>query len=173
MIRWVSFQCKWWVTFRCNLTPRYLNDADIVEAASSGTQIHDDIEVLLKGPEIPLPKGVSFKDKDGNIRHRIRIKWWNTSLQASYPDLAMVPSGEADNLPDCRIAGSLIRHYEYGSAEPPVFFGHYWLTGTPAPIGPNLVCLDYSAGKGGKLMAYHWREGDTGPLIPERFVTSA
>ncbi len=39
--------------------PRHLNDTDIVEAATSGTQVHDDIEVLLKGPEISLPKGVS------------------------------------------------------------------------------------------------------------------
>ncbi len=29
MIRWVSFQCKWWVTFRCNLTVRALSRVGI------------------------------------------------------------------------------------------------------------------------------------------------
>lgn len=46
------------------------------------------------------------------------------------------------------------------SAEP-VFFGHYWLTGTPRPLGPggNAVCLDYACGRGGPLVAFRAPEG--------------
>jgi len=50
--------------------------------------------------------------------------------------------------------------------EPPVIFGHYWLPKEwpPAPILPNVTCVDYSAGKGGPL-AYSFdperaREGE-------------
>ncbi len=36
----------------------------------------------------------------------------------------------------------------------PLFVGHYWRSGTPAPICPNIACLDYSAVMYGKLVAY-------------------
>ncbi|MNZ93683.1 hypothetical protein D3C78_1127620 [compost metagenome] len=42
----------------------------------------------------------------------------------------------------------------YGADEPLLFVGHYWCKGTPAPIRPNLACLDYSAVMYGKLVAY-------------------
>ncbi len=42
----------------------------------------------------------------------------------------------------------------YPSAAKPVFFGHYWLTGTPVLQAKNALCLDYSAGKEGPLMSY-------------------
>jgi len=39
----------------------------------------------------------------------------------------------------------------------PVFCGHYWMTGTPQPQTPKVACVDYSAGKGGPLVAYQWQ----------------
>jgi hypothetical protein len=44
----------------------------------------------------------------------------------------------------------------YPSDAPPMFFGHYWLTGQPEPQAPNVACLDYSVGRGGDLVAYRW-----------------
>ncbi len=46
----------------------------------------------------------------------------------------------------------------YGADEPLLFVGHYWRRGTPAPIRPNLACLDYSAVMYGKLAAYRLDE---------------
>lgn len=38
-----------------------------------------------------------------------------------------------------------------------VFLGHYWMEGEPAPLAPNIACLDYSVAKpGGRLVAYRW-----------------
>lgn len=55
----------------------------------------------------------------------------------------------------------------YDLTEPPVIFGHYWLPidWPPAPIMTNVICGDYSAGKGGPLVAYSFdparaREGE-------------
>jgi hypothetical protein len=50
----------------------------------------------------------------------------------------------------------------------PVFFGHYWMTGQPSPQSPTAVCVDYSAGKGGPLVAYRWDAGEA--LTTDRFV---
>ena len=42
----------------------------------------------------------------------------------------------------------------YGLDQPPLFVGHYWLKGQPQPITHNIACLDYSAVKYGRLVAY-------------------
>ncbi|MBU44926.1 MAG: hypothetical protein CMN76_17025 [Spirochaetaceae bacterium] len=44
----------------------------------------------------------------------------------------------------------------YAKEAPPVFFGHYWNRGKAELEAENVCCLDYSAGKGGPLMAYRW-----------------
>src|ERR1700752_1155190 len=72
-------------------------------------------------------------------------------------------------MPACRTCG--LRHRAngkpYDATEPPVIFGHYWLPiGWPLdPLMPNVICVDYSAGKGGPLVAYSFdseraREGE-------------
>ena len=48
----------------------------------------------------------------------------------------------------------------YPASAKPVFFGHYWLTGEPVLQSPNALCLDYSAGKDGPLVAYRWEDGE-------------
>lgn len=152
-------------------TPQYLDAEFLQQACKRGTQAFRDVEILLKGPEIALPPGFAFHDKSGVERQHIRIQWWNEKRPVSYREMAMVPGGEAEKLPGQPVPESEIGDFSYGPEEPPVFFGHYWLTGQPAPIGNNLACLDYSAGKGGPLVAYHWQEGDTGPLRAERFIS--
>ena len=151
--------------------PAYLDLDYLVKACDETKPEYDDIEVILKGPEIGLPKGCSFHDKSDIERHNIRIKWWNDQCQVTYRDIAMVPEGEEVNLPDRPVPESQIGDFSYGRYEPPVFFGHYWLTGKPAPITGNLACLDYSAGMGGQLVAYHWKEGDE-QLFEKRFITA-
>lgn len=42
----------------------------------------------------------------------------------------------------------------------PVFVGHYWLTGSVAPLHDKVACLDYSGARGGPLVAYRWRGED-------------
>ena len=48
-------------------------------------------------------------------------------------------------------------------------FGHYWRSGTPQLTeAPNAACTDYSAVKGGHLVAYRW-SGEQ-QLDPSRFA---
>ena len=50
----------------------------------------------------------------------------------------------------------------------PSVIGHYWCEGIPALPAPNIACLDYSAVKYGRLVAYRW-DGET-PLNADNFV---
>src|SRR3546814_11180079 len=52
--------------------------------------------------------------------------------------------------------------------EPLLFVGHYWRRGRPGPLRDNLACLDYSAVKNGKLVAY--RLDSETRLDPAKFV---
>ena len=51
---------------------------------------------------------------------------------------------------------------------PPVFIGHYWMSGKPELQSPKVACVDYSAAKDGPLVAYRW-DGEQ-ELDASRFV---
>ena len=139
-----------------------------LEASTKGSELYQDIEVILKGKEMELPEGISFNDKDGKKRHEIRIKWWDESLetyqQASVSEIPSLNNSPAINIPkENKIAG-------YPNEDKPVFFGHYWFTGTPERIRDNVVCLDYSVAFGGPLIAYRW-DKQTQNINNESFIT--
>jgi hypothetical protein len=136
-----------------------------VKANQSGLPEYEAIERLLKGPEIRLPDGISFKDKDQNERHHVRIKWW-LNHPKTYRDYAFMP-GKTD-FPDLKLTREALK-IGYPSTGKPVFIGHYWLTGTPVTQCENIACLDYSIAGGGKLVAYQWNAGE-GQLRDENFV---
>jgi hypothetical protein len=108
---------------------------------------------LLKGVEASLPEGLSHFDKDGHRRTQIRVRWWLKPDTERTPAETVFPPDPS--LPDTRFTTS-DQWESYELTEPPVIFGHYWLPkDCPlAPIMPNVICVDYSAGKGGPLVAY-------------------
>jgi hypothetical protein len=124
------------------------------------------LETLLKGKEIPLPRDASFADSDGIVRRHIRVRWWDRGA-TSYRDAFLGTESVATAIPEDDIAGDHL--VEYSHDDVPVFMGHYWLTGKPAPLAPNIACLDYSVAKpGGKLVAYRWDGERT--LQADKFV---
>jgi len=132
----------------------YLGKDLLRMSCRKGTWQYTAIETILKGKEIVLKGGASFKDKDGNVRHNIRVRWWDKEV-ATYKDAFMGPESARTHIPDDEIAGDHL--VEYSHEAPPVFLGHYWMEGDPTPLAPNIACLDYSvANPGGKLVAYRW-----------------
>ena len=130
---------------------------------------YEAIETLVKGKEISLPDGTSFKDKDGNHRHEIRVRWWDKEAK-TYKDAFMGPPSAQAHIPEDPIDAEHLLPYAHDW--PPVFLGHYWLEGEPMPLAPNIACLDYSVAKdGGKLVAYRW-DGEE-ELSPAKFVRVA
>lgn len=101
-----------------------------VDASEKGSAAHNDIELLLKGPEFPLPEGHSFKDKDGHVRHAIRIAWWG-GQPANWGAMALHAEHVPSELREKPIPAAAFDFYP--SEAPPVFIGHYWLHGSPHP----------------------------------------
>lgn len=130
-----------------------LSDDQLIRAArrSTGDEMFALAEQITKGPECRLPQGYAFSDKDGTLRHDVRLQWWNASAR-TWRDIAIsVP--EVEDLPEQDLPETLTSQ-TYPVDERPVFFGHYWLNGTPVLQAPNALCLDYSAGKDGPLVTY-------------------
>lgn len=127
------------------------------------------LETTAKGPEAKLPDGHFFRDKNREQRRHVRLQWWRNDatdwryLAASVPNPAELPTTP---VPDA------VRHRTYPRDAKPVFFGHYWMTGVPALQAPNALCLDYSAGEGGPLLAYRV-EGDGAHRVDLANIVSA
>jgi hypothetical protein len=121
-----------------------LKDEYFAQAATDGNSLYTDIEILLKGLEVNLPNGESFKDKDGITRRNVRCKWWDPCLK-TFKECAIAPKETINNLPHTEISEDILERY-YG--DKPVFFGHYWyVEEAPKPLSDKAICLDYSVGK--------------------------
>jgi hypothetical protein len=123
---------------------------------------------LLRGTDMPLPHGLTLTSEEGFTRSFFRTKFWEEDPQ-TYGDIVFQPDALPEHVASTPLSsdqkGSLLR---YGLHEPLLFVGHYWRRGKPAPIRPNLACLDYSAVKYGKLVAY--RLDQEKRLDPGKFV---
>lgn len=131
---------------------------DEVLMAEREHPFHEATEILLKGPEIYMG-GVTYSDKDGHLRDKARLKWWD-STATTIANGAVVPGGSklSAALPDDRFS---LAGFPIDSTGPPVLYGHYWRSGdTPEVDGPLTACLDWSIAKGGLLAAYRW-SGET------------
>ena len=146
------------------LTPELL-----VHASDPERPEYAAVETRLKGRELKLPQDISFKDKDGNHRTEMRIKWWQHD-PSTYADLALPPYVVERNPGLSKVALPDGIETGYGRAEVPVLFGHYWFEGEPGPVSDNVACLDYSVPRPtGNLVAYRW-SGES-RLLRENFVS--
>jgi Calcineurin-like phosphoesterase len=136
--------------------------AGLREASRRGSDAYDAAEVLMKGPEALLPDGRDFKDKQGHTRHEVRLRWWDPAAR-TLRTAALGMDGMETNLPDLPVT----TEYHYRE-KIPVFFGHYWLRGTPVISGDHAACLDYSVAKKGFLTAYRWSGENV--LSPDNLV---
>jgi len=112
------------------------------------------LEVLTRGTDMKLPNDYTLKSRDGVVRSYFRTKFWVENA-LTYGELEFQP----DPLPTW-IADMVIsernrkRLVHYPSNEAPLFVGHYWLSSSPSLLTNNIACVDYSAVKGGSLVAY-------------------
>ncbi len=143
---------------------RAFTDGDFDELIARANDQYNEYEdslfepfsLLLKGPEMDLPEGLSFRDAEGVLRKRTRLRWWIDPKNANLQELSFQPGVE---LPPVEVPQEIHELDFYGENERPVFFGHYWLTGLPELIRNNVCCLDYSVAgyRGdGRLVAYRF-----------------
>jgi hypothetical protein len=108
--------------------------------------------VLTCGMEIPLPEGRFILDKTGHKHTEVRIASWR-DWASELHEIALVPRGQEHQLKDMEWPSELVISAIEGA---PVFVGHHWFTGHPVIESPKLACLDWSAARGGPLVAYRW-----------------
>lgn len=138
-------------------SPAGLIDMDFIYRSTD----HDTIEAriidrLTRGTGLLLPEDHVINGRDGFNRRHFRTKFWAASPK-TYGDVVFQP----DPLPD-HLHGRKLERDEherllyYPDKQKPLFFGHYWLQGEPQPLRHNIACLDYSAVKYGRLVAYRY-----------------
>lgn len=144
-----------------------LTETGIIDVNRRGTEAFRAAENVVKGVEFSLPAGAEFHDKSGTERHNVRVKWWREGNPAQWRDIAIGPPALHRQLLDEALRWPA--ELGYPENAPPVFFGHYWWAGEPAPIAANVACVDYSAGlPGGQLAAYRFSGEEV--LAKENFV---
>ena len=125
----------------------------LADSECEGSPLNAAVEDVLKGPELKLPAGLSIVDKAGHERDTVRVKWYEEPAGRTYRGYDF----GSDDVPDVAIEPAAVRGMTgYPADAPPVFVGHYWLTGTPVPLALNVACTVYSVAKGGNLVAYRW-----------------
>lgn len=121
------------------------------QANDSAHPLYHALEVLMKGWELSLPEGVSFNDKDGHKRDKIRTRWW-LEQDGNYQDLAIgVP--DVSILPTERVPSSQMPGYDNAK---PLFIGQYWLHESPEAVSAHIACVDYSVAEQVALVAYRF-----------------
>lgn len=125
------------------------------------------VDRLTRGTALKLPNGRSITAKDGFVRHFFRTKFWEKEPEI-YDDIVFQPDPLPEDIAEKPITDKDRKELlYYGPYEKPLFIGHYWMKGIPGPITHNIACIDYSAVKYGRLVAY--RMDDEKRLDPDKF----
>lgn len=140
----------------------------LIDSTQRGSLAHRALDRLTRGTQMALPEGVEIRSGDGFTRRSFRTHFWARAPR-TYGDVVFQP----DNLPlglESRALSDAERErlVHYPESAPPLFVGHYWCKGVPALPRANIACLDYSAVKYGRLVAYRW-DGES-VLDGNRFV---
>ncbi len=154
-------------TLRARYPLCQIDRAFLQEASNPDSFAAQCFQRLLRGIDMPLPDGVTLTSRDGFTRTVFRTRFWGEQPE-TYGDLVFQPDALPDeiaNLPLSNEQKAMRLHYS--ADEPLLFVGHYWCRGIPAPLQPNLACLDYSAVRRGKLVAY--RLDQETRLLPNKF----
>ena len=157
---------------------RFTSFDQLIEAARDSDDddpksLYKAVEILLKGPEMDLTTygAPAFKDKDGHKRTHARVKWWKHEVHTAR-DIAEIPGDTIDEEGNNYLTthGEQLDQDIHGgdatytyAGDVPVFYGHYWRSNHPEfreDWTEKTACVDFSAVKGGTMVAYRW-DGET------------
>lgn len=140
---------------------------------------------LLKGPAsspVLTGRGLRASCRKGEAKRLVRevLTGPETETEGAAPrhDAAGGPEAEipmselkgADRSLTKHTIRNALRRWERVRVKHPTFCGHYWLKPSKMqPLSPLLACVDYSAARGGALVAYRYNAGDK-KLKPSRYL---
>lgn len=159
--------------FRRQCQARTLTPELARAACYSGSLERRCLDRILNGTELELPDAMVMEGQDGLRRRKFRTAFWVRDA-VTLGDVAFQPDplpAEVEHRPLNSVMRSRLLSYPRGA--PPVFFGHYWLSGRPRLQAPNVCCLDYSRVLGGRLVAYRfngeqWLDSDRFAYVDAR-----
>lgn len=128
-----------------------LDDARLL-ALYDDPALTDARQRLTCGVEWPLPAGQSIVDKEGHRHGEVRLAVWRHGA-TSLREMALAIGGLDDAVLDQPVPRELHVAPIEGA---PILIGHHWFSGPLRLETPRLACLDWSAARGGPLVAYRW-----------------
>ena len=169
-----------WDQAKVDIISPYLNknnqlDAEtFVIAFDKTSELYKALSRLIRGATIKLSDDSSITDDFGKSHKNVRVKWWNNRFETWFDLLTRASDAEQAVAANMVLPKNGLDDLRYPKNARPVFFGHYWFQGVPAPLRHNMACLDYCACVGGELVAYDWQTGDKprqNGLRADRFIT--
>lgn len=125
-------------------------------ASDTQSFYYDLVDRATRGPQLPLPGNRCIHARDGAQRYAFRTSFWHAHPQ-TYGDVVFQPDPLPPGVEDKPLQDRERRQLVfYGPEARPLFFGHYWCSGAPRLLTPRVACLDFSAVKGGHLVAYRF-----------------
>ena len=76
-----------------------LTERGLYKVHKRGSAAYRAAKVLLKRPEVSLPHGCSFRDKDGHLRHEARLRWWDLKA-TTFRTAALGMEGREADVPE-------------------------------------------------------------------------
>lgn len=134
-----------------------------VEARRKGSDLYWAVERLLKGPEISLTAlgHEPYYDHVGTRRTDARVRWWDRDARtlrelADVRGMTTQDGRPYPTLPDVRV-----EDFDFSllyTDTVPVVYGHYWFEwdNHREDWTDYTACVDFSAVRGGRLVAYRW-----------------
>lgn len=118
----------------------FLHHDDLEEVAAESTLFGKAVKAIVSGPEARLPDPFTFRDFGQNVRREVRLAWWRNDASTWRTAALSVP--DMHELPDAALPAD-VQSEIYPSDRPPVFVGHYKMSGGPILEAGNALCLDY------------------------------
>lgn len=155
------------------VTAYYLTPKSLQLYAAGESDFRRAVDVLLKGPEIEAPPGVTYVDKRSQVKRISRVQWWKDPSS----DPGWIEGDWYARLDEDTQKRILARYdennpalrYAFTHAVVPTFIGHYYMAEAPHIVSESVCCLDFKGG----ITAYCIGKEGVGVLSPNNLVFQA
>lgn len=149
--------------------PTGIVDANFFTKARDKTTWESQVlETTTQGMRFKFDERVFKLETHFKRDRKFRAKFWLDSPK-TYGDIFFHPFHLPTEIANLDLPNYILDGIEtYEKERKKLFIGHYWLNGEPKILAQNIVCTDYSAVKGGALVAYRFSGEQT--LTNNNFV---
>lgn len=132
-------------------------DADFfIKAKNNKTWEKQVLETATQGMRFKFDAKITKTHKEFIRGRKFRAKFWLKNPK-TYGDVFFHPFALPNEISQKNLTPEIKKDIEiYTEDRKHLFVGHYWLNGDLKILAPNIACVDFSAVKGGPLVAYRF-----------------